>query len=359
MFYSLGQSILKSFDPETAHTLSVRMLKSGLLPAPRISYPPSLAITLPKSGLSLNSPVGLAAGFDKNADVPTQMSKFGFGFVECGTVTPEAQAGNPKPRLFRLTEDRAVINRMGFNNGGLVAFESNLKAYSGSAKLGANVGANKTTEDKVADYVIGLIAVWPLCDYVTINISSPNTPGLRGLQDKGALTDLLTRCEAAKEEASTAWPDLTPRPVFLKLAPDLDETAIDDIVGVLQTAGQWLSGLIISNTTLARPDTLRNAAKGQMGGLSGAPLFESSTEVLRQFARRLNGQFDLIGAGGVGSAEQAYAKIRAGAHAVQLYSALVYDGIGLVDQINRGLDRLLKADGCLHLEDAVGADLEN
>lgn len=355
--YKLGLPILKTFDPETAHKLSIKALKSGLLPSPNTAIDASLAVTLPKSGLELRSPVGLAAGFDKNAEVATAMSGFGFGFVECGTVTPAAQPGNPRPRLFRLTEDEAVINRMGFNNDGLVAFEANLKTYRGTAKLGANVGANKTTEDKTADYVTGLTAVWSLCDYVTINISSPNTPGLRGLQDKGALTELLSRCGAANDEAKTLWPDLAPRPVFLKLAPDLDETAIDDIVSVVDSAGSWLSGLIISNTTLARPETLKSEFRGEAGGLSGAPLFEPSTEVLRLFARRLGGRFDLIGAGGIGSAEQAFAKIRAGANAVQLYSALVYGGIGLVDEVNQGLANLLKRDGLESIKDAVGVDL--
>ena len=355
--YKLGLPLLKAFDPETAHKLSIKALKSGLLPSPNPPVDASLAVTLPKSGLELRSPVGLAAGFDKNAEVATAMSGFGFGFVECGTVTPAAQPGNPRPRLFRLTEDEAVINRMGFNNDGLIQFEANLKAYKGDAKLGANVGANKTTEDKAADYVTGLTAVWSLCDYVTINISSPNTPGLRGLQDKGALTDLLSRCGDANEEAKTHWPDLPVRPVFLKLAPDLDETAIDDIVSVVESAGSWLSGLIISNTTLARAETLQSQYKGEAGGLSGAPLFEPSTEVLRQFARRLGARFDLIGAGGIGSAEQAYAKIRAGANAVQLYSALVYGGIGLVDEINQGLTKLLERDGLDSIKAAVGVDL--
>ena len=355
--YKLGLPLLKTFDPETAHTLSIKALKSGLLPSPNPPIDPSLSVTLRKSGLQLRSPVGLAAGFDKNADVPNAMSGFGFGLVECGTVTPAAQPGNPRPRLFRLNEDKAVINRMGFNNDGLVPFEANLKSYTGKAKLGANVGANKNTEDKVADYVTGLIAVWPLCDYVTINISSPNTPGLRGLQDKGALSDLLSRCGTARETALHDWPELTERPVFLKLAPDLDETAIDDIVSVVESAGHWLSGLIISNTTLARPETLQSRFKSEAGGLSGAPLFEPSTEVLKLFARRLGDGFDLIGAGGIGSAEQAYAKIRAGAQAVQLYSALVYGGIGLVDEINQGLAQLLKRDGLSSLSDAIGLDL--
>lgn len=357
LIHQLGQSILKTFDPETAHRLTIGALKTGLVPQASVVHDPILKVHLPKSGLELMSPIGLAAGFDKNAAVPTAMSGFGFGFVECGTVTPGPQDGNPKPRLFRLHEDNAIINRMGFNNEGLVKFEANLKNYTGRAKLGANVGANKVTEDKIADYVVGLKAVWSLCDYVTINISSPNTPGLRGLQDKASLQDLLTRCGVAVEEAKETWPEADPRPVFLKLAPDLDETAIDDIVSVLDSAGGWLSSLIVSNTTLARPESLKSPHRDQAGGLSGEPLFDASTDVLRQFARRLEGRFDLIGAGGVATPEQAYEKIKAGAHAVQLYSALVYGGIGLVERLNEGLAELIKADGHHELSDVVGSGL--
>lgn len=355
--YKLGQSIFTKLDPEKAHKLTIKALKTGVLPAPRIERDPRLSVKLPKADMVLPSPVGLAAGFDKNADVPTAMAGFGFGFVECGTVTPLAQPGNPLPRLFRLKEDRAVINRMGFNNDGLGAFVTNLNRYHGAVPVGANVGANKATEDKAADYEKGIIEVFPYCDYITINISSPNTPGLRGLQDKASLSDLLDRCGAAAEKAKIAHVGLPARPVFLKLAPDLDELAIDDIVAVVQAEGRWLSGLIVSNTTLARPASLQSHHKGETGGLSGAPLFDLSTKVLGQFARRLNGEFDLIGAGGIASAEQAYAKIKAGAHAVQLYSALVYEGIDLVDRINQGLVRCLEADGYGSISEAVGKGL--
>ncbi|MEZ5999054.1 MAG: quinone-dependent dihydroorotate dehydrogenase, partial [Hyphomonas sp.] len=273
---------------------------------------------------------------------------FGFGFVECGTVTPRPQPGNPKPRLFRLTEDRAVINRMGFNNYGLDYFVRRLKTYSGAVPIGANVGANKDSTDRVADYVKGVEAVAPHADYVTINISSPNTPGLRGLQDKASLEALLTACGAA---------DRAGKPVFLKVAPDLDGTAIGDIVSVVRKEGAWLAGLIVSNTTLSRPDTLQSAHKGEGGGLSGAPLFDLSTDVLRQFAEALEGEFDLIGAGGIASGADAYAKIRAGAQAVQLYSALVYEGPGLVQRIHHELLHCLHADGCGYVSDIVGADL--
>jgi dihydroorotate dehydrogenase len=256
------------------------------------------------------------------------MARFGFGFVECGTVTARPQPGNPKPRLFRLEDDRAVINRMGFNNNGLDYFVRRLAKYSHAVPIGANVGANKDSDDRTRDYVTGIEAVSLYTDYVTINISSPNTPGLRGLQDKALLTELLARCGAANRNG---------KPVFLKVAPDLDDEAIADICTVVRGDGAWLSGLIVSNTTLARPASLMSADKGEAGGLSGAPLMHLSTEVLAKFARVLKGEFDLIGAGGIASAADVRAKLAAGAHAVQLYSALVYEGPGLAARINREL----------------------
>ncbi|MEM7663830.1 MAG: quinone-dependent dihydroorotate dehydrogenase [Pseudomonadota bacterium] len=346
----IGTVLARQLPPEAAHTATIKALKTGVgVPAGTQVDDPALAITLPISGLRLPNPVGLAPGFDKNAEVFGPMLRFGFGMVECGTVTPRPQAGNPKPRLFRLTEDRAVINRMGFNNDGLDAFVRRLRR-GGSRKgaLGANVGANKTSDDRIADYVTGLTAVWPHADYVTINISSPNTPGLRGLQDGGALEELLGRCS----EAASGFQ--LKRPVFLKLAPDLDDMAIADIINVVRGAKPFLTGLIISNTTIERPDTLRNADRGEAGGLSGAPLLKPSTEILRKFATELKSEFDLIGVGGIGSGADAYAKIRAGAHAVQLYSALVYEGPGLAARIKRELLELLKRDGFATISDAVG-----
>lgn len=329
MITELGAQALKLLPPEAAHVATIRLLNKGIgVPARAPAIPPSLAVTLPKSGLKFASPVGLAAGFDKNCDAPEAMAKFGFGFVECGTVTPKPQPGNPKPRLFRLEEDRAVINRMGFNNNGLDYFVRRLARYSHAVPIGANVGANKDSQDRAQDYVTGIEAVAPHADYITINISSPNTPGLRGLQDKASLTGLLARCGAADRKG---------KPVFLKVAPDLDSEAIADICGVVRGEGAWLSGLIVSNTTLARPAALQSSHKGETGGLSGAPLFHPSTEVLRLFAKELRGAFDLIGAGGIASAADVRAKLAAGAHAVQLYSMLVYEGPGLAAQINREL----------------------
>ncbi len=349
----LATRLVRALPPERAHLATIRALKTGLgAPLSPPKDDPALAVTLPVSGLKLPNPVGLAAGFDKNAEVFGAMFRFGFGMVECGTVTPRAQAGNPRPRLFRLGEDRAVINRMGFNNQGLALYVRRLqRAGPRRGALGANVGANKASEDRIGDYVTGLAAVWPHCDYVTINISSPNTPGLRGLQDRDALEALLGRCgeAAARLEGK--------RPVFLKVAPDLDETAIGEISAAALNARGFLTGLIVSNTTLARPDSLKGADRDETGGLSGAPLFGPSTDVLRAFAGLVSGKLDLIGVGGIGSGADAYAKIKAGAHAVQLYSALVYEGPGLVARIKAELVALFKRDGFGTVGEAAGAGL--
>lgn len=348
-FYGIATKLVRVLPPEAAHTATIKGLKSGFGPKLPRHDDPVLRITLPKSGLTLPNPIGLAAGFDKNAEVFGPMLRFGFGMVECGTVTPRPQAGNPKPRLFRLTEDRAVINRMGFNNDGLQAYVRRLSKHIGKGTVGANVGANKDTENLAEDYVPGIEAVWDHCQYLTLNISSPNTPGLRGLQNKDALEDLLSRCGGAIQNASGT------KPVFLKVAPDLDEESIADICNVVRGHSAWLTGLIISNTTIARPESLKSSDKEESGGLSGVPLMEPSTEILRAFARELDGAFDLIGAGGIASGADAYAKIKAGAHAVQLYSALVYEGPGLVQKIKRDLAKLIKADGYSSISEAVAS----
>jgi dihydroorotate dehydrogenase len=302
-------------------------------------------------GLQLRSCIGLAAGFDKNAEVPDAMLRSGFGFVECGTVTPLAQAGNPRPRLFRLTEDRAVINRLGFNNQGLEAFAARLTARRGRpGVVGANIGANKASDDRIGDYVLGLMRLWALADYFTINISSPNTPGLRDLQSGPALDELLGRLAEARLGARGTGPD---RPMLLKVAPDLNDAQIADICEAVVRHG--FDGVIAGNTTLSRPDTLGSRFKGEAGGLSGAPLMALSTEVLARFHACAAGRFPLVGAGGVACGADAYAKIRAGATAVQLYSALVYSGPGLVGRIKRELAARLRADGFVSVAQATGA----
>ncbi len=340
--FDLATRAVRMLPAETAHRATIDALKSGVAkPTPGLEDP-RLGVRLKKSGLLLPNPIGLAAGFDKNAEVFAQMLAFGFGFVECGTVTPRPQAGNPRPRLFRLTEDRAVINRMGFNNDGIGYFVRRLSAAPRArGVVGANVGANKDSEDRIADYVAGVKAVWPYCSYVTVNISSPNTPGLRGLQDRGALEDLLGRVGAAAREMVSVVKN---RPVFLKVAPDLDDKAVRDIADVA-LAQDWLSGLIVSNTTLDRPDSLASSHKQEAGGLSGAPLMEKSTRILGEFHSAVGDKLDLIGAGGIASAADVVAKFRAGAQAVQLYSALVFHGPTLIERIKADLLRLMSAEG--------------
>ncbi|MCA3255354.1 MAG: quinone-dependent dihydroorotate dehydrogenase [Alphaproteobacteria bacterium] len=342
--YPLVRPLLFALDAETAHGLTISALKTGLAPR-AAAHDPVLRTRL--AGLELPSPIGLAAGFDKNAEVPDAMLGLGFGFVEVGTLTPKPQAGNPKPRMFRLLEDRAVINRLGFNNGGLAAGLSRLEARRARGGIvGVNVGANKDSDDRIADYVTGVAAVRHLASYITVNISSPNTPGLRALQSREALAELVGRALDARGGA-------TP-PMFVKVAPDLLPEDIDDICAVALESG--LDGLIVSNTTIARPDTLRSAQAAETGGLSGVPLFAPSTAVLRAFRQRLEGRIALIGAGGVASGSDAYAKLRAGADAVQLYSALAYEGPGLPARIGAELAALLRRDGFASPADVVGAD---
>ena len=348
-FHDLATPVIRLLDPEDAHRLTLAALRAGLGPRGPSSVDPILRTSL--AGLALPNPIGLAAGFDKDAEAPGAMLRAGFGFVECGTTTPRPQAGNPRPRLFRLTEDRAVINRMGFNNKGLECFAAGLSARPRAGVVGANVGANKDSADRAGDYVLGLRRLWPLADYFTLNVSSPNTPGLRDLQAKGALADLLGAVSEAR--AALAAGPAGDRPVFLKVAPDLQPADVGDIVEAALAFG--LDGLIVSNTTVARPETLRSSHRGESGGLSGPPLLGPSTRLLADFHAATAGRLVLIGAGGVGSAADAYAKIRAGAGAVQLYSALAYQGPGLVGRLLTGLASLLRADGFGSVAEAVGA----
>jgi dihydroorotate dehydrogenase len=346
--HELGAGVLRRLDPETAHTLTLSALAAGLGPrAPRDE--PILATRL--AGLALANPVGLAAGFDKDARTPGALFAAGFGFVECGTVTPRPQPGNPRPRLFRLTEDGAVINRMGFNNAGLDAFAANLSKGPRAGPVGANVGANKDSADRVADYVAGLRRLWPLADYFTLNVSSPNTPGLRDLQQGSALTELLDAAARTRAELSADPRDR--RPMFLKIAPDLTEA---QALAISEAAVRFgLDGLIISNTTIERPATLRGTSRAEAGGLSGKPLFEPSTRLLAAVHAASAGRLTLIGVGGIASGRDAYAKVRAGASAVQLYTALALHGPGLAPTIKRDLAALLSADGFTRFEEAVGA----
>ncbi|HEX4117386.1 MAG TPA: quinone-dependent dihydroorotate dehydrogenase [Rhizomicrobium sp.] len=341
MILDLAARLLGALPAETAHetTLGLTRAFAPVLPGARADDP---RLEVKALGLSFPNPIGLAAGFDKDARVPDAMLKLGFGFVECGTVTPQPQAGNPRPRLFRLSEDRAVINRMGFNNRGMDAAARNLTLRRKSGIVGINIGANKETTDRIADYARSFARLAPLADYVTVNVSSPNTPGLRGLQNRQELSQLLAALTEAR--ANTAH-----KPLLLKIAPDLDEHALDDITQVV-TASR-IEGVIVSNTTVARP-MLKGAHAGETGGLSGRPLFQPSTEILRQMRARLPKDVVLIGVGGVSSGRDAYEKIRAGASLVQLYTALVYQGPGLVAGIKRDLLALLAADGFSSISEA-------
>lgn len=345
--FDVAGPLIRCLDPEKAHWLTVRALRCGLVPKPVLKPRPKLSSEV--LGLSFPNPLGLAAGFDKDAEVPDAMLSLGFGFTEVGSITPLAQPGNPKPRLFRLSEDRAVINRMGFNNNGAVVAYERLRARRRDRGLvGVNLGKNKTSEDAIADYVSGVERFSDVADYLVVNVSSPNTPGLRALQDKSSLVDLMQAVIAARNAA-----DCRP-PVLLKIAPDLMGEDKQDIASVALETG--VDGLICTNTTIERPDALRSRHRAETGGLSGKPLFEASTRVLSEMYTLTKGQLPIVGVGGIHDADSAYAKIRAGASLLQLYSALVYEGPGLVLRILDGLEQRLDADGFETISQAVGAD---
>ncbi|PHQ99412.1 MAG: dihydroorotate dehydrogenase (quinone) [Marinosulfonomonas sp.] len=339
----LGIAALHRLDPERAHALSLKALASGFAPLSGPFTTPRLQTTI--AGLTLPNPVGLAAGFDKNATALAPLSRAGFGFIEVGAATPRAQPGNPKPRLFRLTEDAAVINRFGFNNDGMEAINARLANRPKDAVIGLNLGANKDSEDRAADFATVLAHCAPHLDFATVNVSSPNTEKLRELQGKEALTALLNGVMDTRSALAR------PIPVFLKIAPDLTEQELAEIAEAAANTG--IDAIIATNTTLSR-DGLTSPHRDQAGGLSGAPLFEASTRILAQLSVLTDGKIPLIGVGGIGSAEQAYAKICAGACAVQLYSAMIYQGLSLVTEITKGLDELLVRDGHTNIADAVG-----
>ncbi len=338
-----GLRLLHRFDPETAHGMALTALRFGLSPTAGTVTSTRLSTNL--AGMALANPVGLAAGFDKNATALRPLSRSGFGFIEVGAATPRPQPGNPKPRLFRLSEDRAVINRFGFNNDGMQAIAARLSERPRDAIIGLNLGANKDSENRAADFATVLATCAAHLDFATVNVSSPNTEKLRDLQGKDALSALLAGVMSTNAALDR------PIPIFLKIAPDLTDAEIADVAEVTLTSG--IDGLIATNTTLDRHG-LTSAHRDEKGGLSGQPLFEKSTRVLAQLYRATEGKLPIIGVGGVASAEDAYAKIKAGASAVQLYSALVYHGLGLVPQIAEGLDALLKRDGYATVAEAVG-----
>ena len=345
LYEKAGLALLHRLDPEVAHGLSIIALQRGLVPLPGPVTSARLATTL--AGMPLLNPVGLAAGYDKNAVAIAALSRAGFGFIEVGATTPHPQPGNPKPRLFRLTQDRAAINRFGFNNDGADAVAARLAARRrGGVPVGVNLGANKDSADRAQDFATVLLHCQPYVDFATVNVSSPNTEKLRNLQGRAALTALLANVMEARAVLAT------PIPIFLKIAPDLTDDDLAAIAEVSLAAG--LSGIIATNTTVAR-DGLASANAFEKGGLSGAPLFERSTRVLARLSQITQGRLPLVGVGGISTPEQAYAKIRAGASAVQFYTAMVFQGLSLAAKLAQGLDALLARDGFATVGQAVGS----
>ena len=341
--YSLLRPLVFKMDAERAHraTIGLLRLRTGTAFTPEPPYTPTLETRV--AGLDFLNPVGLAAGFDKDAEVFEQMLSLGFGFVEVGTLTPRPQAGNPRPRLFRLAEDQAVINRMGFNNRGQKdALRRLSRRYRTRGPVGVNIGANKDSEDRIADYVAGVRAMSEVADYLTINISSPNTPGLRQLQDEGALKALLSAVQSAGSD----------KPIFLKVAPDLEEGDPERIVRA--ALDHRIAALVVSNTTVTRP-LLKSRFRDEAGGLSGAPLKPLALDALRRFRRVTGGEIPLIGVGGIANADDAWERIRAGASLIQLYTAMVYEGPGIARRIARGLAERLDRDGFANIAEAVGS----
>ncbi len=350
MLFRLARPALFTLDPETGHRLAIAGLKAlptrGARSALARPGPASIEI----AGLTFPNPVGVAAGFDKDAEVPDALLGLGFGFTEVGSITPQPQAGNARPRLFRLVEDNAVINRMGFNNAGAAAAEERLRARAGMpGVLGINIGANKDSEDRIADYAAMARIMSPYASYLAVNVSSPNTPGLRALQDESALAELIDGVLAARNEAAGE----SPPPVFLKVAPDLEPADIDAIARI--AIEKKLGALIVSNTTISRPD-LRSRHAGETGGLSGAPLRDLALQRVRDFRRATQGAVPLIGVGGIANAEDAWERIKAGASLVQLYSAMVYEGPGLGARIASGIERLMHREGFTNIAEAVGSE---
>lgn len=339
----LGLNLLQKLNPETAHGMALKALRMGLAPKPGPVTSQRLQTTI--AGLDLPNPVGLAAGFDKNATAISPLMQSGFGFIEVGAATPVAQPGNPKPRLFRLTEDQAAINRFGFNNDGADVIASRLACRPKGIPVGLNLGANKTSEDRAADFAKVLLTCGAYVDFVTVNVSSPNTERLRDLQGKAALSRLLSDVMEARATLAHKLP------VFLKISPDLNKTELADIVDVAQRL--TIDAIVATNTTLAR-DGLKSRHREEAGGLSGKPLFDKSTQMLASLFTMVGKEIPLIGVGGISSAEHAYEKIRAGASALQLYTAMVFGGLSMVEKIIKDLDVLLERDGFASVSDAVG-----
>jgi len=344
-------NLLRLLPPETAHELTINLLRSNLILKKKHS---KLFKSLKQTilGINFNNPIGLAAGFDKNAEVINQMFSYGFGFVEIGTVTPKIQLGNEKPRIFRLVEDEAIINHLGFNNKGSEKILSNIKSFYENKDInkivGINIGKNKSTQNDIDDYLYCLEKLGKYSDYITINISSPNTPGLRDLQLRGKIEQLVKKIQAKQSEIE----ELVKKPIFIKISPDLNDEQLRDIA--LMSLANNVNGLIISNSTTQRPETLISSYKNELGGLSGKPIFLNSTILLKKMYSLTNGQITLIGVGGVSSGHECYEKIKAGASLVQLYTALVYQGPKIINKILKELDELIIVDGYQNISEAIG-----
>lgn len=351
-FFALARPLVFRLSPETAHRLTLFALAH--LPLPAAAPPDDACLAVKAFGLDFSNPIGLAAGFDKNAEAAGAFASLGFGFAEIGTVTPRPQPGNALPRIFRLPRDGAVINRLGFPSEGHLAVHARLERLRRQAPIGINLGANKESQDRAADYARGIEAFADLADYFTINISSPNTPGLRDLQRPEALDDLLARVLDARDQMARSLPR---RPVLLKIAPDLTLTELDAIIACARK--RQIDGLIISNTTISRPSSLRDDAARETGGLSGRPLFALSTRMLAAAFLRVEGQFPLIGAGGIDNADAAFAKLEAGASLLQLYTGLIFEGPALIGEIKRGLLRHMSRKGFARATDVTGTAAED
>ena len=344
-------NLLRLLPPETAHEITIKLLKSNLNSLRKYSKSyKNLKQTI--LGINFNNPIGLAAGFDKNAEVINQMLAYGFGFVEVGTVTPKEQLGNEKPRVFRLLEDEAIINHLGFNNKGSEKILSNLKSFyehkDNDEVIGVNIGKNKSTQNDIDDYLYSIEKLGKYSDYITINISSPNTPGLRDLQLRGRIETLVKTIQLKQTEIEI----LAKKPIFIKISPDLNDEQLRDIA--LMSLANNVSGLIISNSTIQRPETLISYHKNEVGGLSGKPIFLNSTILLKKMYSLTNGQITLIGVGGISSGHECYEKIKAGASLVQLYTALVYQGPKIINKILKELNELITIDGYKNISDAIG-----
>lgn len=352
MFYSLAKPLIFKIDPEKAHGMMISAMKMGAVKSCGAVSSPKLEQTL--FGLNFKNPVGMSAGFDKNAEVISSTLNLGFGFAEVGTVTPKPQDGNPKPRVFRDPKNNAVINRMGFPNEGLSSFKKNIEAYRktpAAGVVGINIGMNKDQTDPAADYCLLIRELAPMADYLTVNISSPNTPGLRDLQKRDVLMELLSKLMAARAEACPN----NPPALLVKLAPDLNEAQQEELAQTLLDCN--VNGAILSNTTLERPKYLSSNFRAEKGGLSGMPVRDLSTKIIRNFAKLTNRKLPIIGVGGISNGAHAYEKIRAGANLVQLYTGLIYEGPGIANSINKELLNLLERDGFTSISQAVGADL--